>query len=206
VSAPLLKCPLGTKCGHMIYGPQNLHGKCYFTAVGEADGLPHCRVHDPERPDKVRRREEAKRRWDKRCAPRQPNPLPPEVVAVLREEVERLTAKVRDYEEDRCENGHHSHAECDDLCACTGLGLSVIEKVESALAAKTEECERLERLVSCPPVVTREIARAREGRDKAEARVATLEARLREIAELSEKVCGRSCVYAEMAKAALDAK
>jgi len=40
---------------------------------------------------------------------------------------------------------------------------------EHALAAKTEECEVLKRLAACPPVVTRELARAREGRDKAEA-------------------------------------
>lgn len=34
-------------------------------------------------------------------------------------------------------------------------------------------------------------------------RIAALRAALAEIAELSERVCGRSCVYAEIAKAAL---
>jgi hypothetical protein len=43
-----------------------------------------------------------------------------------------------------------------------------ITALRVALAQKTEECERLTRLAACPPVVTRELARARKGRDKAE--------------------------------------
>jgi len=46
--------------------------------------------------------------------------------------------------------------------------------------ALAERVRELERLVGCPPVVTRELARAREGRDKAEARVATLEKTIRD--------------------------
>jgi hypothetical protein len=40
------------KCEHTIYGPQHIQGKCWHKATGAKDGVPHCGVHDPDRPDK----------------------------------------------------------------------------------------------------------------------------------------------------------
>ncbi len=57
------------KCGHVTYGPQNIRGRCNNKAIGVADGLPHCGVHDPNRPDKVQRRAKAEARFNRRRAP-----------------------------------------------------------------------------------------------------------------------------------------
>jgi hypothetical protein len=86
-----------------------------------------------------------------------------------KKEIDALRAEKELLESDLCENGHHTHAECSEACSCWGQGKSLIEQSEARADAAMAECDRLTRLVSCPPVVTRELARAREGRNKAEA-------------------------------------
>jgi hypothetical protein len=69
--------------------------------------------------------------------------------------------------------------------------------IQSLLA----ERDRLSRLAACPPVVTRELARAREGRDKAEAEVERLRAALRS----AEGGCTRLLAERDAALAERDA-
>ncbi len=85
------------ECGHVTFGPQNIRGRCNNKAIGVADGLPHCGVHDPNRPDKVKRRAEAEARFERRCAP---DPRDGEI-ASLRERLREAEAKLRSfYEQD----------------------------------------------------------------------------------------------------------
>lgn len=44
---------------------------------------------------------------------------------------------------DRCEHGHHTHAECDERCACWGQGKSLIEQAERRAEEAEERCEKL---------------------------------------------------------------
>jgi hypothetical protein len=70
--APLPPCPVSV----------SPDGGWHFRPCGRpATRGRWCGVHDPNRPDKVKHREEAKERFRRSCAPA---PLPPEVVAVLR--------------------------------------------------------------------------------------------------------------------------
>ncbi len=49
----------------------------------------------------------------------------------LRAALAALRARVEDFEADRCENGHHTHAECTEACSCVGQGKSELEDAEA---------------------------------------------------------------------------